>query len=789
VGRRAVLGIWLSLVVLAVGVTARVPIRADMTAFLPSSSSPAQQVLTDQVNNGASSRIVLLAIDGAPPAVLAALSKAFAAALRHDDSLTDVTNGDDASLSALRDFFWQNRYLLAGDVSADRFTADSLHAALVNDVSLLGSDMAPLVKQTLPGDPTGEILTLLHRLGDRSAPHSRDGVWFSGDEKRALLMAHTRAAGFDINAEERALASIRAAFDQVRHTVPAADGARLRESGPSVFAVSIRNTTIRDATRLSLLATAIAASLLMFAYRSPLLLVLGLLPVASGALAAVAGVALGFGFVHGITLGFGVTLIGESVDYAIYLFTQTIRGDRPEATIARIWPTLRLCASTSIAGFAVMLFSSFVGFAQLGLFSIVGLIAAIGVTRFVLPQLTPRHFFAVGAESLGRPLFAAIAHRSRLRPVVAIVVLAAAVALLVHRGGFWDGDINNLSPVPRDMQALDRSLRHDLAVPDLRYFVLFAAPTEEAALAASETLARQLQPLVAQGRLGGYDVPSEILPSKATQRARQAMLPDADTLRARFTQAVAGLPFRADAFAPFFNDVARSRSGPLADRTSLPSVLALQLDSMLVQRGDKWQVIAPLQQVHDPAAVVASLRASGLPEIQLIDLDQETGQLLRQFQREATSLAVIGSAAIVLLLFAALRSPTRVVAVTAPIAAALIVTAAFLSLGGGKLSIFMIVGFLLTVAVGSNYCLFFERAYGDDESRKRSFASVVLANLCTVSAYGAMSLSGIPVLHDIGMTVAIGAFLCLIFSAVLTTNAPVAAGAALSTGQALPGDP
>lgn len=770
-GRRTVLGIWLSLVILAVIVTARVSIRADMTAFLPSSSSPAQQVLTDQVNNGAASRIVLLAIEGAPPAVLAALSKALEGALQHDDALTDVTNGDDASLSALRDFFWRNRYLLAGDISADRFTVDGLHAALVNDIGLLGSDMAPLVKQTLPGDPTGEVLSLLRGLGGRAAPHSREGVWFSGDEKRALLTAHTRAAGFDIDAEEHALASIRAAFEQVRHAMPAADGARLRYSGPGVFAVSIRNTTIRDATRLSLLATAIAASLLLFAYRSPLLLVLGLLPVASGALAAIAGVALGFGFVHGITLGFGVTLIGESVDYAIYLFTQTIRGDRPEATIARIWPTLRLCALTSIAGFAVMVFSRFVGFAQLGLFSIVGLMAAIGVTRFVLPRLMPRNFFAAGAEVLGRPLFMLIAYRSRLRPLLALVVLAAAVALLAHRGGFWDGDINNLSPVPPDMQVLDRSLRNDLAVPDLRYFVLFSAPTEDAALAASETLARQLQTLVAKGRLGGYDLPSEILPSKATQQARQAALPDADTLRARLTQAAAGLPFRADAFAPFFGDVARIRSGPVVEREGLPSMLALQLDSMLVARGGAWQVIAPLQQVEDPAAVDAAVRATGLAGIQLIDLDQETGRLLRQFQREATGLAVIGSVAILVLLFVALRSPARVFAVTAPIAAALIVTAAFLSLGGGKLSIFMMVGFLLTVAVGSNYCLFFERAHGDDESRKRSVASVVLANLCTVSAYGVMSLSGIPVLHDIGVTVAIGAFLCLIFSAALTAEA------------------
>jgi predicted exporter len=103
-----------------------------------------------------------------------------------------------------------------------------------------------------------------------------------------------------------------------------------------------------------------------------------------------------------------------------------------------------------------------------------------------------------------------------------------------------------------------------------------------------------------------------------------------------------------------------------------------------------------------------------------------------------------------------------------------VVTAAILTLDGGKISIFMVVGFLLIVAVGSNYCLFFERSAPDAATWQRSIASIVLANLCTVSAYGLMAFSSIPVLHDIGKTVAIGTFLSLVCAAVLST--PVIAG-------------
>jgi predicted exporter len=454
------------------------------------------------------------------------------------------------------------------------------------------------------------------------------------------------------------------------------------------------------------------------------------------------------------------------VDYAIYLFTQTAPGERAEDTLGRIWPILRLGAATSVVGFGAMLFSSFTGFAQLGLFSITGLVAAAGVTRFVLPYFVPRGFFAPSSGIFARPLLAVRARRGWLRALVALAVLGGGAALLGHKGPLWDGNLADLSPIPAADQAADQALRHDMGVPDERYFVVFKAASEAAALEESEALSATLQNIVAQGALGGFDLPSAILPSEKVQRQRQAAIPDDTALRARFAQALAGLPFRADAFAPFFPAAAQARTGPVLTGSRLPPAMALQLQSMLTKSDNGWIVIAPLRGVTDPSGVAAEI-AAVRPGAQFVDLDHESAALLRIFQRDATRLAVIGSVAILAVLLIGLRSPVRVLAVAAPLAAAVIVTAALLTLGGAKLSIFMVVGFLLIVAVGSNYCLFLERRERDPGMRERSAASVVLANLCTVAAYGLMSFSRIPVLHDIGMTVAIGTFLSLYCGAAL----------------------
>src|SRR5262249_57602054 len=138
-----------------------------------------------------------------------------------------------------------------------------------------------------------------------------------------------------------------------------------RVRGEAGVGVGAGATIEREGGRLSSLSATCIAVLLLFVYRSLPALALTLLPVASGALAGIAAVALGFPAVHGLTLGFGVTLIGESVDYAIYLFLQ--RGsDFRQA----VWPTIRLGVLTSICGFAALLPSPFTGLPHLGLYSI-----------------------------------------------------------------------------------------------------------------------------------------------------------------------------------------------------------------------------------------------------------------------------------------------------------------------------------------------------------------------------------------------------------------------------------
>jgi predicted exporter len=119
-----------------------------------------------------------------------------------------------------------------------------------------------------------------------------------------------------------------------------------------------------------------------------------------------------------------------------------------------------------------------------------------------------------------------------------------------------------------------------------------------------------------------------------------------------------------------------------------------------------------------------------------------------------------------------LRVPRRILAVLAPLAAAVVCTAAIDLLVAQRLSIFNLFGLLLVVAVGSNYALFFERGMRNPTPEgARVVASLLLADLCTVIGFGVLGFSQVPVLGGIGATVAIGACLSLLFSAVIGPRA------------------
>ena len=791
--RRAapVLGALSIAILLLVGVLSRIAIHTDMLAFLPAGETPGARLVLREAREGSATGLILIGIDGASVAELARISRSMADRLRRSGLFTTVAGGQAIITDPEEALLFAHRYLLSPATTAAAFTVPALHADLERVLGQLRSSAAPLAVRYGLADPPGAFFAAM--AGWIGSGHVRtiDGAWFAADRDRALLLARTRAGGMDVPGQEAAAAAIDQAFAAAH---PGA--ARLLQAGPAVFARDAARAMHADVHRIAIVSSLLVILLLWWRFRSPLVIAAIAVPVVSSVAVAAVVVQLVFGSVHGVALGFGATMLGVSVDYPVLMIGHRKSGEAAEATRARIGPAFIMAVITATLGLTAMVFSGFPGLSQLGVFSAVGLATAAIITWFVLPRLVVAANLApVAAGSaawLGR-----IEALRRWRLVGLLPVVLAAGWLAARGGPTWEDDLENLSPVPAASRALDAALRADLGAPDFSQLVVVQGDDAQAVLRRQEALIPVLDHLKADGLIDGADLAARLLPSVATQEARRAALPDPDVLATRLDAARGDLPFRPAAFDAFVAAIRASRSLP----PLLPSDLAGtpfgdRLAPLLFARDGVWQGPIALQGARNPARLAAALADAGVATDGLaaaggavgspaatrnaaiyIDMRTELSQILSGYTARAWRWLGWSGVLVLAALAFGLRAPARVLRVLGPVAAAMLVTVALLTLLGARLSLIHLVALQLVAGVGLDYALFFARRQLDAEERTRTLRTLVTCNAMTLLTFGMLAACQTPLLRDIGMTVACGAVSAMGFAFLFAGERP-ATGAA-----------
>lgn len=748
-----VFSLWLTLVLSAAWYAlADLKVVTDMSAFMPRSGDN-QAVLADVLREGPGSRVILLGVEGGPERRLAQASRSLARALSGTGRFSRVLNGE-STLSKEEIARWfRYRYLLAPGIGPQTFSMEALDAAFAQRLRELASPVAMFEKERLPADPTATFRRVLETWKAEAGPRLRDGVWFSPDRARALLLLETKAPGFDLDQQDKNLGILEQTFD----SLPDTQGLRLISSGPPIFAAHSRTAVRSQAQSLSVIATVAVIGILFAAYRSLPLLLLGALPLATAIAAAAATVGLVFGEIHGITLAFGITLLGVAVDYPIHLFSHLRAGEAPGLSLRRIWPALRLGVLTTAVAYGAMASTDFNGLSQLGVFAMAGLLAAAAFTRWVLPDLIPTQSTARVDRGDGRWIRRMWAPSAWTHAAGIGVGLAALAYLAVpFEQSPWEEDLAALSPVPAHLLLTDKALRRELAAPDVNQVIVIDAPDAESALQSSERTEVRLQALVKEGLIRGYDAPSRYLPSVLTQQERLAALPDAVTLRSNLDLALRGKPFKEAAFDPFVASVASSKTlAPLRPRDIEGTVLGARAQALLYQTARGWKALVPLTGVKDGAPIAERLEP--LPAgAQYVHLKEATGRAVAEFRDEALGKVAWGSLLIAAILLFALRSVRRAVSVVLPVALALGVTVAVLLAVGAKLSLFHLVSLLLVLGIGIDYSLFFNQDGRDRAMRRQTLHGIAVCAISTTAVFGILATSTLPVLRAIGATAAVG---------------------------------
>lgn len=749
--RAAIWFAWLALIV-GVGwsVALHLKISSDLRDFVPPARGADQKLLLDEIGRGPGSRLLLLAISGAPQAQLADLSRGLEDALAHDADFAHVANGGN-DLAEIASELLPYRYLLSPTLDAHRLDATYLREQLQQRIEDLSSPAASMLEPWLRRDPTLETLKLARLWAPPRQPALVDGVWFS-DRGEALLVAETKAAGFDPGAQAAAIASLQKHFA----ALPGAARAKLVISGPGWFGVQASRNTRAEADRFGAITSIGFVIMLLLAYRSAVPVLVTALPLLSGAVAGFALLALIFGHAHGITVAFGFTLLGVAQEYPLRVFSHRRIGVETSQCVRELWPLLATAIVSVCIAYLAFFASGVAGLQQLAVFTIGGLVVAGLCTRWLLPLVVPAARRDMAATPGLARAWHLLAHLPRPGWLPWMVAVIGVFVVALAPGKFWQNDLSALTPIPKAELQLDARLRAALGAPDVRYLLVMRAPTPEGVLALSERIAPEMRQLVARHAVDDFELPSRFLPSAATQRARQAKLSDTADLQAALEQAMQGLPFRPGVFVPFVADVEAARKlPPLTPAEFEQSPLGVRLESMLVQQDGGWVGLGTLSGVNDPAAF-AQLSRNTQGMVHLLDLKASTESLVIAYRHRI--LVALGIAALLLCaaVTLALRSPRRALHVLGPMTLATLLVLVVLRAAGIPLSLFHLVSLTLAAGLGLHYALFFERRTGDGREDLRTLHATLVCVASALLVFGVLALSSVPVLRAIGLTVALG---------------------------------
>ena len=761
-----IISIWLLVAFLSLfQLVANTTVKSDMSAFMPKQSDNAVGQLGKVLNEGPAARVWLLALENAPADELAAMSKHFVSLLSETGDYVRVLNGSEGVDVASQQLLSKYRYLLDPRVSREYFTSSSLHDSLQQRLDDLASPLSTFFKEWLPSDPTGAAVHILQSLDSQlNTAVLVNDVWFSADHKRALLLVETKSHGFDLDAQDAIRGRIQQAFKKISNGV----AVKLITSGSSNIALQTRDRIKNEAQQLSIWATLFMLIFMAWVYRSPKRVLLTAVPLAGGVLLATAAVSYLFGSIHGITLAFGITVLGVAIDYPIHLLSHAKVNEKTTDTMTRIWPTLRLGVLSTILGYTAMALTDFDGLAQLGVFSVVGLSAAALLTRSLLPVLMlTNDRTSLQFIFLSRLLNS---HPGWWLKSAGLVLVLLICSVVYEIDNYWSEDIAELSPIPVELRQQDRELRQQIGAAESRYLLIVEADNLEHVLQRQEILLPILEQAIVADELVATDMVAQILPSRKTQAERQQALPSEVVLRQRLVDAIKDTPFRSDLFLPFINDVSMSRSLPLLSLDNFEKTqLGLRYNSLISVSENEVLGLVRLIGVKQASQLQQRLNDSQIEGLRFIDIKQSSSELVGQFRAETVERISWAVALIVLVLFLGLRDLSRVLRVLIPVTCAVVVAAAVPLISGVSLNLFHLVSLLLVAGIGLDYSLFFSRL-GSVAENNETLQALLVCCISTSTVFVMLSTSSIPVLHSIGVTVFSGVLAAFGFSWLFSRN-------------------
>ncbi|MGO1692866.1 MAG: MMPL family transporter [Marinobacter sp.] len=500
--------------------------------------------------------------------------------------------------------------------------------------------------------------------------------------------------------------------------------------------------------------------LLLWQFRFLTYLWLPVISIGTGLVVALSASLMVFGQVHLVTLAFGASLVGVSVDYAFHYLCQ-VRYSRTDG-IRRILPGITLGLVSSCLAYGAQALTPFPGLQQIALFSAAGLIGAWLTVVLWFPLARPWLSVSETAGQLGQWLQALARFRTWLAALLVAAVIGALWGLpAIH----FDDSLRALQSSPDALIVQEQRVQQLSQNPGSARFLLVEGDSLQQVLEREERIRVALDHLVSDGQLQGYQAISGFVPSiRQQQRNRQLVqsgVYDAGLPTQLF--GVLGMPanlvtLSEQAFAGHHpgwlvpDDLHKTPVADLLNALWLEPSLPGALTASLITLGG-----AADAGVHDELAALAG----GLEGVRFVDRVGQISALLGNYRITVSLWMALAYGLVMLVLV--VRYGRHCWRVILPPALATVVTLGMLAAFGEPLNLFNLLAALLILGIGLDIGIFVRESNGE----LHAWEAVTLSAITSLLAFGLLALSKTPVLHHFGITVLPGIGLAWLIAFVL----------------------
>ncbi|MGS0677374.1 MMPL family transporter [Shewanella sp. 125m-1] len=766
--------LWLALILVSVvtGFTlwqSGARVQSDILAMLPKvNESPMTQRAMTQVEQQLANRVYLGLISDNEHTAIAAAKLAMQTLKQtspNQAAFIDISSADIAQIDALNQYYFKHRFQLLTDKQQQSLQQGQWQQLSQAALEKLYNAFSYANSELLSRDPLLLYPDSLLALAPSQQLTVKQGVLVATIAPSAsvprprfasIVMAKGKDSAFNPNAQQLQLSDLNLAFNAVTSHFADVD---IIKAGALFHAAAATDNAKQEVSSIGLLSLIGVVSLVWLAFRSFMPLSIAVVTVSTSLLFAVVTTALMFGELHLLTLVFGTSLIGISIDYCFHYYCERLNhpNDSSEKVIKKIFAAITLALLTSIIAYGAMGLAPFPGMQQVAVFCAAGLTGAYLTLVLAYPTLAAQPLKdasqALDVASRYQQFMLARFTPKSLKSQLLLTLGTTAFILVGLLQLTSNDDIRQLQHTPSDIQAEENKLRTLLSGGTDNQFLLVSGKTEEQV---KQQLAK-LEPVLKQAEkdklIGNHLSLSKFLPSQAEQALNyrlqgQVYLEHLDEIIASLGLDPQIKPALIKAYQTAKTDVISADNFLSHQAGASFKPLWLSPTNHLDETGyGAIVLLGGIKQLDTFAALFNELH-----HVQLIDKVGDISTVMGHYRQLTLMLLLIALIAAGIIFTFRFGRKLAAVVVAVPALSALL-TLACLGMLQNPLTLFHALALILVFGIGVDYSLFFAES---KQQTRGVMMAVLMSAVSTLLAFGLLAFSQTPAINAFGLTLLLG---------------------------------